>query len=247
VRQLPNNGDVRLFVYQIAKFHAKILRMMLKSNQIRLHNLEVLIAEAGSAAKLARSAGTNSSYLSQVRNQLPTKNGTPRSIGNELAEKLERAMNKSQGWMDTPHTDGARKNNHDDPDLRNLHPLICWVQAGNWHHISGSFVPAYGAELLPCPVKCTPESFVLRVRGTSMEPKFHEGDLIFVDPNVTAEHGKYVVVRLAESNEATFKQLIIEEGKQYLKALNPDWPNRIIEADEEATICGVIVFKGEVI
>ena len=54
-----------------------------------------------------------------------------------------------------------------------------------------------------------------------------------------------MVVRLDESNEATFKQLIIEEGKQYLKALNPDWPNRIIEVDEEATICGVIVFKGE--
>jgi len=224
--------------------------MTLKLNQIRLHNLEVLIAEAGSAAKLARAAGTNSSYLSQVRNQLPTKKGTPRSIGDGLAEKLEKAMNKDQGWMDTPHADGARQeehNAHDGPDLRSLHPLISWVQAGNWYEISESFVPAYGAELLPCPVSCSPESFVLRVRGSSMEPKFHEGDLIFVDPNVSPDHGKYVVVRLDESNESTFKQLIIEEGKQYLKALNPDWPNRIIEVDEEATICGVIVFKGEVV
>ena len=56
-----------------------------------------------------------------------------------------------------------------------------------------------------------------------------------------------MVVRLDETNEATFKQLMIEEGKQYLKALNPDWPNRIIEVNEEATICGVIVFKGEVV
>ena len=224
--------------------------MTLKLNQIRLHNLEVLIAEAGSAAKLARAAGTNSSYLSQVRNQLPTKKGTPRSIGDGLAEKLEKAMNKDQGWMDTPHGDGARQeehNAHGGPDLRSLHPLISWVQAGNWYEISESFVPAYGAELLPCPVSCSPESFVLRVRGSSMEPKFHEGDLIFVDPNVSPDHGKYVVVRLDESNESTFKQLIIEEGKQYLKALNPDWPNRIIEVDEEATICGVIVFKGEVV
>ena len=159
-------------------------------------------------------------------------------------------MKKSQGWMDTPHAEGAiqeEHNAHDGPDLRSLHPLISWVQAGNWYEISESFVPAYGAELLPCPVCCSPESFVLRVRGSSMEPKFHEGDLIFVDPNVSPDHGKYVVVRLDESNEATFKQLIIEEGKQYLKALNPDWPNRIIEVDEEATICGVIVFKGEVV
>ena len=225
--------------------------MTLKHNQIRLHNLEVLITEAGSAATLARMAATNSSYLSQVRNQLPTKKGTPRSIGDKLAGKLEKAMKKPQGWMDTPPTEEAKPheeiNAHNGPDLRSLHPLISWVQAGNWYEVSESPAPAYGAELLPCPVRCSPESFVLRVRGSSMEPKFHEGDLIFVDPYISADHGKFVVVRLDESNEATFKQLIIEDGKQYLKALNPDWPNRIIEVDEEATICGVIVFKGEVV
>lgn len=225
--------------------------MKQKINRTRLKNLELLISEAGSAAKLARTAGTNSSYLSQVRNQLPTKKGTPRAIGDDLAGKLEKAMKKPQGWMDDLHdgdADSTQEHNaHLGPDLRSTLPLISWVQAGEWHEIAESFVPQYGAELLPCPVKCSPESFVLRVRGTSMEPKFHESDLIFVDPNACAEHGKYVVVRLDLSNEATFKQLIIEEGRQYLKALNPDWPNRIIEVDEEASICGVIVFKGEVV
>tara|TARA_B110000503_G_scaffold20503_1_gene30798 strand:+ start:8416 stop:9093 length:678 start_codon:yes stop_codon:yes gene_type:complete len=225
--------------------------MKRKINRTRLKNLELLIGEAGSAAKLARTAGTNSSYLSQVRNQLPTKKGTPRAIGDDLANKLEKAMKKPQGWMDDLHDGNAdstqEHNAHLGPDLRSTLPLISWVQAGEWHEISESFVPQYGAELLPCPVKCSPESFVLRVRGTSMEPKFHKGDLIFVDPNACAENGKYVVVRLDLSNEATFKQLIIEEGKQYLKALNPDWPNRIIEVDEEASICGVIVFKGEIV
>jgi SOS-response transcriptional repressor LexA len=80
-----------------------------------------------------------------------------------------------------------------------------------------------------------------------MEPRFHEGDLIFVDPEATPAHGKYVVVQLDESNEATFKQLIVEENRQYLKALNPDWPNRIIEVNADASICGVVVFKGELV
>ena len=224
--------------------------MKRKLNPTRLKNLEQLIREAGSATKLAKAAGTTSSYLSQVRNQLPTKKGTPRAIGDDLAEKLEKAMNKPHGWMDEQRDSDTSKlenNACDGPGLRSLHPLISWVQAGNWCEISDSFVAEHGVELLPCPVRCSPESFVLRVRGTSMEPRFHEGDLIFVDPNASADHGKYVVVRLDESNEATFKQLIIEEGKRYLKALNPDWPNRIIEVDEEATICGVIVFKGEVV
>lgn len=224
---------------------------MRKLHQIRLHNLEILIAEAGSAATLARTAETNSSYLSQVRNQLPTSKGTPRAMGYGLANKLEKAMKKPQGWMDTPHTNGTvheqAYNARDGSDCRSLHPLISWGQAGNLGEISESFVPVYGPELLACPIKCSPESYVLRVRGSSMEPKFHEGDLIFVDPNLTPDHGNYVVVRLNSASEAIFKQLLIEEGKQYLKALNPDWPNRIIEISEEATICGVIVFKGEVL
>jgi len=225
--------------------------MTRKIKQIRLNNLELLISGAGSAAKLARTGGTNSSYLSQVRNQLPTEKGTPRGIGDDLAIKLEKAMKKPQSWMDDPHNGYAsatsEHNAHDGPVIRSLHPLISWVHAGEWSEVGEGYVPQYGTDMLPCPVACSPESFVLRVRGTSMEPKFREGDLIFVDPNALAEHGKYVVVRLEGSNEATFKQLIFEGGKQYLKALNPDWPNRIIEIDEDASICGVIVFKGEVV
>jgi SOS-response transcriptional repressor LexA len=226
--------------------------MKRKPEQIRIQNLELLITEAGSAAKLARIVGTSSSYLSQVRNQLPTRKGTPRGVGDDLAVKLERGMGKPTGWMDEFHEDhhlppsaSPESNASTGPDIRGLRPLISWVQAGEWSEISEGFVPQYGMELLPCPVKCSPDSFVLRVRGSSMEPKFHEGDLIFVDPHAAAIHGRYVVVRLDDSNEATFKELIIEGNRQYLKALNPDWPHRIIELNAAATIVGV--FKGEVV
>ena len=228
--------------------------MMRKPEQVRLQNLELLITEAGSAAKLARIAGTNSSYLSQVRNQMPTKKGTPRGVGDDLAEKLEHGMRKPHGWMDESHESDKVQpvtskeiNAHGGPGIRSLHPLISWVQAGEWTEISEGYVPPYETELLPCPVRCSEQTFVLRVHGVSMEPRFHEGDLIFVDPEATPAHGKYVVVQLDESNEATFKQLIVEENRQYLKALNPDWPNRIIEVNADASICGVVVFKGELV
>jgi len=223
--------------------------------QIRLKNLELLIAEAGSAAKLAERAGTNSSYISQVRRKMRTKKGTPRSIGDSLASKLEHGMGKHQGWMDEPHQaewdrlNLADKdaNAHPGPDIRRLLPVISWVQAGEWMEISEGFVPQYGQELLPCPVACSKDSFVLRVRGESMEPKFHDGELIFVDPHAEPVHGKYVVVMIEDTAEATFKQLIVEDDRQYLKAVNPNWPNRIIELDQTARICGVVVFKGEMV
>lgn len=216
---------------------------------VRLHNLELLVAEAGSAAALARRAGTSESYLSQIRNQLTTPKGTPRGVGDNLASKLERAMDKPHGWMDEPHLvameEHGRYAAEPDPNARGVHPLISWVQAGQWSGTTGNFELRDAEDLLPCPVRCSPDTFVLRVRGQSMEPKFHDGDLIFVDPSVAPVSGRYVVVRLERSQEATFRQLIVEESRQYLKALNPDWPHRIIELNSKATICGVVVFKGE--
>jgi len=125
--------------------------------------------------------------------------------------------------------------------------MINWVQAGNWNEITTNIETLEVQEYFPCPVKCSPRSFVLRVQGSSMEPKFNDGDLIFVDPDVEAVHGKFVVVQINSSNEATFKQLIVENNQQFLKALNPDWPDRIMAIKEEAMVCGVVVFKGEVI
>jgi len=225
--------------------------MKRRHETVRLSNLEFLVAEAGSAAALARLAGTSESYLSQIRNQLLTAKGTPRGVGDELATKLEQAMGKPNGWMDESHQEfmeeRARYNAEPGPEMRSLHPLISWVQAGGWAEIAGGFALGDAEDLLPCPVRCSPDTFVLRVRGESMEPKFHDGDLIFVDPEAAPLSGRYVVVRLEDSHEATFKQLIVEGDRQYLKAVNPDWPQRIIEVDSNATICGVVVFKGEVV
>ena len=225
--------------------------MKRRHETVRLTNLEVLVKEAGSAVALARLANTSESYLSQIRNQFRTPKGTPRGVGDELASKLERAMGKSSGWMDQPHhvstEEPAAYNTEAGLVVHGLHPLISWVQAGDWVEIAGTFEIGDAEDLLPCPVRCSAETFVLRVRGESMEPKFHDGDLIFVDPQVAPVSGRYVVVCLEDSQEATFKQLIIEEGHQYLKALNPDWPNRIIEVNSNATICGVVVFKGELV
>ncbi len=209
----------------------------------RLENLELLVVEAGSALKLARFAKTNSSYLSQVRHQRISEHGTPRGIGDALAVKLEEGMGKPQGWMDEPHGPEYQHNTISGPTIHRQLPLINWVQAGNWTDITNT-ESLDGVDYLPCPVKCSPRSFVLRVQGSSMEPKFNDGDLIFVDPEVEAIHGKYVVVQLNGSNQATFKQLIVENNQQFLKAVNPGWPDRIIAIEEEATICGVVVFKG---
>ena len=203
----------------------------------RLENLRRLIAEAGSLSALARRAGVSVSYLSHIRAGRPYPSGNPRRMGDRLAATLEHAMGKPPGWMDEdPHpardgrlwADGG-------------YPLISWVQAGAWTEERA--VPQTD-ERLHCPLRCGEDTFVLRVAGESMAPRFRDGEYIFVDPDVEPAGGSFVVVRRGAEGAATFKQLVEEEGRRYLKAVNPDWPERIVQAGADAAICGVVVFHG---
>ncbi|MCG7588721.1 LexA family transcriptional regulator [Photobacterium sp. OFAV2-7] len=127
------------------------------------------------------------------------------------------------------------------PEVEQKCPIINWVQAGSWTQIDEPFD---NVEYLPAPVKCSPGTFILRIKGDSMEPRFEEGDLIYVDPaKVDPEHSKYVVAMLEDSHEATFKQLQLIDGKKYLKALNPDYPPemKFIKINGNCRIVGTVV------
>lgn len=129
------------------------------------------------------------------------------------------------------------------PTLKSAVPLISWVQAGAWSEISE--IKEYDADRYLCPVKCSDQTFALKVQGVSMEPKFYDGDLIFVDPEAECIHGSYVVARLDDNNEATFKQLIIESGQKFLKAANPNWPEQLIPINGNCTLVGKVIFTGK--
>jgi SOS-response transcriptional repressor LexA len=74
-----------------------------------------------------------------------------------------------------------------------------------------------------------------------MEPDYHNGDIIYIDPDVAAIHGKDVIVRLGERHEVTFKRLVLEGEHRYLKPLNQRWPDKFINMPTDARIVGVVV------
>lgn len=130
------------------------------------------------------------------------------------------------------------------PELRVRVPLISWVQAGEWAEVMDNFAPGDAEDWYQSTKNTSAHTFALRVRGVSMEPKFQDGDIIFVDPEVHADHNRFVVVRLEGEIEATFKQLVVEGNQKFLRALNPDWPGeKLISINGNATICGVVVGK----
>jgi SOS-response transcriptional repressor LexA len=123
----------------------------------------------------------------------------------------------------------------------NLVPLISWVQAGAWSEVIDNFLPGDTDQYYPCPEKHSKSTFALTVVGESMYPDFIPGEIIYVDPEVEASSGSCVVVRQNGDLDATFKQLMFDGSKRYLKALNPSWPVPIIEMLPDAVICGVVI------
>ena len=184
------------------------------------------------------------SYLSQLMSGKA-------SFGERAARRLEHDYGMTDGYLDKPLSiEVSIQNTEPGPDIQGRVPLISWVQAGAWSEIIDNLVPGDAEEWISCPVSHSPATFVLRVRGESMlnpygRPSFHDGDLIFVDPERPAVHGSLVVVRLDDDKEATFKRLVIEGDRRYLKALNPAWPEPMMQINGHATICGVVIFKGE--
>lgn len=81
------------------------------------------------------------------------------------------------------------------------------------------------------------EPFALQVLGDSMVPEFADGVVVIVDPAGVVESGRYVVAM--HEGEYYFRQLIIEDGGYFLKALN--------EGYETLPIPGVDAIRGVVI
>jgi len=228
---------------------------------IRLYNLKRLIGEIGGQKKLALKAGVSPAYLSQI-----VSSRTPRKMGDDVARRLERGMDKPHGWMDVmleipAHTaraaegykiprGGASAMREVDnpaalygvglgmPSIVARVPLLSWVAAGNWRESIENYPPEGAESWVETTKRVGQEAFALRVKGDSMEPTCPDGSIVIVDPEREAGNGSLVVVRLDEDAEATFKKLMIEGGRRYLAPLNPRYP--VLEVTGPATVCGVV-------
>ena len=123
------------------------------------------------------------------------------------------------------------------------YPLISAVQAGAWHEVIDEFQPGDAEEWHGTTKNAGPAGFWLKVRGDSMTSpagkSFPEGMLILVNPDLGVEPGHYVVAKLVDTQEATFKQLVEDAGAKFLKPLNPAWP--MIPINGNCRIVGRVV------
>ncbi|WNV05019.1 S24 family peptidase [Candidatus Methylospira mobilis] len=151
--------------------------------------------------------------------------------------KLAEILHVDAVWLATGKETSAG------PDTQNAAatafvPLVSWVAAGLWREMENHLQPGSHEELVPVSCRVSRNAFALRVQGDSMEPVFPNGSYIIVDPALEAHHGSYVVMRMDDAEQATFKQLVIDGSERYLKPLNPRYP--LMPIRQSVTVCGVV-------
>jgi len=211
--------------------------------EIRRDNARNLRDVSGGNSFFAERIDREATQTSRILGNNPTKN-----IGEDLARHIEMCFDLPEGWLDQDRQSIEKHSSfesvHGSSSFRSV-PVIPWEKVSEWTEKGLSEMDTDKVETLPCPTSCGPLTYVLRIISESMTDDYNPGDLIFVDPAVSPSSGNDVIALLANTGETTFKRLIEDGSKKYLKALNVDWPEKYIPVDDNCKIIGTVVFSGK--
>ncbi len=195
------------------------------------------ITQEGLAERLGKSQSGIAHWLS----------GNRKPSIDEIAEILkvvgiENVVLSSNGLVDVVDGVSNVEATYKPNVYRKSYPVLSCVQAGQWTE-AVELHPTISDEWYETTERASDRSFWLRVKGDSMTAphglSFPEGTLLLVDTDKDYQSGSFVVAKLTDVNEATFKKLVIDAGTKFLKPLNPAYPTITINGN--CNIIGVVV------
>lgn len=202
------------------------------------------IPDWGAGARLAKIANVTPKASSKWLNG-ETMPGRSKmlAIAAELRVRLE--------WLeygDGEMRDGAEEASNVSPAEQPIrlyrYPILSAVAAGAFADALQPYEPGAEPDNELTDYKAKGEAFWLEVDGDSMtwtgSPSIPAGHLILVDTGIEPKPGQLVVAKLVSESAATFKKLISDGGRLFLKPLNPDPIYRTVEVDANCRIIGVV-------
>ena len=103
---------------------------------------------------------------------------------------------------------------------------------------TGQYLNDIRVERIELPVDVDAD-FVIPIKGDSMEPDYHDGDLVFIQTSVELNDG--VIGVFNYNGDAYIKQLVIDKDQAYLHSLNPAYKDMPITPDTDFRIIGEVV------
>lgn len=103
---------------------------------------------------------------------------------------------------------------------------------------TGQYLNDVRVEQIELPVDIDAD-FVIPIKGDSMEPDYHDGDLVFIQTSVDLNDG--VIGVFNYNGDAYIKQLVIDKEQAYLHSLNPAYKDMPITPETDFRIIGEVV------
>lgn len=103
---------------------------------------------------------------------------------------------------------------------------------------TGQYLNDVQVERIELPVDIDAD-FVIPIKGDSMEPDYHDGDLVFIQTSVDLNDG--VIGVFNYNGDAYIKQLVIDKEQAYLHSLNPSYKDMPITPDTDFRIIGEVM------
>ena len=103
---------------------------------------------------------------------------------------------------------------------------------------TGQYLNDVRVERIELPVDIDAD-FVIPIKGDSMEPDYHDGDLVFIHTSVDLNNG--VIGVFNYNGDAYIKQLVIDKDQAYLHSLNQAYKDMPITPDTDFRIIGEVV------
>jgi repressor LexA len=162
---------------------------------------------------------------------------TPRDVRVMLQKLMQKDQGQAAGGkgqensspLDDAYLSGmlhdlvGKSNGNVEAVATNAVPVINRVSAGYPKDFSDLNYPKGVADdYVGCPDVHDKDAFAARVHGDSMQPKYHEGDIVIFSPSADAKNGDDCFVRFEDGN-TTFKRVFFEsdEAKNSVLRLQP--------------------------
>lgn len=171
-----------------------------------------------------------------------------RGKGSTKNQKIADYLGVSARWLETGEGSqhvGTESNVTYLSQVEHMVPLVSWVRAGEFCEAHDPFQSGDAEEWIPKPPGAGKNTYSLRIKGDSMtspyptQRSYPEGMIIIVDPSKEVLPGMRGIFKLPDSNEVTFKELVSDAGKLYLKPLNPVYDKILVE--EDMVTCGKVI------
>ena len=170
-------------------------------------------------------------------NQIDKSISPIQSIYNQLEEpRQEKVLTYAERQLDEQRNEEETKINEVSEKVVQLYGYDYYDHAASAG--TGQYLNDVRVERIELPVDIDAD-FVIPIKGDSMEPDYHDGDLVFIQTSVDLNDG--VIGVFNYNGEAYIKQLVIDTEQSYLHSLNPDYKDMPITPETDFRIIGEVV------